>query len=88
MTVILNEDDIGYLKSLKYKIKSCLENPTIQNYKYWECVKEMEALLTRLKIEGKSIPESDDYLVLDDMKLLMERFFDGIIEEVEKREGV
>ncbi len=86
MTSVLNEDDIGELLALKYKMKSCLEHPKSQAHHYYDCMLEMEKIYTRLTSEGKKVPESDKYLVLSDMKLIASRFFDFLCEEIEKKE--
>lgn len=85
MTCGLNEDDIGELKSLKYKIKSCLEHPNCEPYRYWGCMLDIEKISKRFEAEGKEIPESDEFLDLADIKMLASRLLDVVIEEVEKR---
>ncbi len=87
MTNVLNEDDIGELKSLKYKIKSVLEHPRTETHQLYGALLEMEKIYKRFQSEGKEMPESDEYLNLDDMKLLASRFFDGLSDAIRERYG-
>lgn len=82
----LNEDDEDELKSLKYRIKSVLLNPKSKDHEFFGCILEIEKIYNRFCIEGKTIPESDEYLCLDDMKNLVSEFSDRLIAAVELQE--
>jgi hypothetical protein len=82
MKVLLNEDDIGELKALKYLIKSRLEHPNTASHKLWECMIELDKIHKRFTKEGKQIPEGTEFLDLDDMKMLVERTMHNLIDDV------
>ena len=87
MKVVLNEDDVGELKALKYLIKSRLEHPTTPPYKLWECMTELEKIYTRLTKEGKQIPEGTEFLELNDIKMLVERTMHNLTGEISNLKG-
>lgn len=80
----LNEDDIGELKSVKYRIKAILEDPNPKGYQYWQVMQLIEKLSARLQKEGKMSDQIEPYLgELDDIKLLTERFVNIFCEMME-----
>ena len=84
---VINEDDVGELKAIKYKIKAVLEHPRTQTHHLLGVIMELDALQKRFKNENKAIPESEEYLCLDDLKSIISRFIDGIEDELEKKEN-
>lgn len=86
MYKVINEDDIGELKAIKYKIKAILEHPRTQTHHILGVLLELDAIQKRFKFENKVIPESEEYLCLDDLKSIVSRFIDGLEDELEKKE--
>ena len=73
--VPLTEDDLNELLAMRHSIKSVLAHPRSNFLQFYKVIKELEKLHYKFKELNKKIPETDEYLVLDDLKILTERFW-------------
>ena len=81
----LNDDEIDEIESVKYFIKYVNLKPNVEGFKLWEAIQKLQDLDAKYIISGiVSEKELSDLLDLDDMKDVISKFMDNIINHMEK----
>lgn len=80
----LNEQEVEEVESIGHFIKYLLSKPNAQDHELWEGMMKMEAHARKMIIENIDENAYTGLIDLDDMKELVSRMVERIVEHISK----